>query len=278
LSETGPETSRGPQASPDPAPAGEPGVQTTTLEVRWVRKMIIMILAAGGFCLWGLYDAMVAYPARGELVARYDLREVIRVAELENKLAKVDTPEPSKEYERLSVGTPVDQFDQAKLHWLESLHRVGQLNPTHTTVHDPVARKNELDAEFAKTPGQSKPSPLSAWDIPVQWGIFGVCGAITLYLIVLMLKVKSTRYTWEARERRLGLPGGASIVPSDLDEFDKRRWHKFFVTMRVKPGHAPLGGKTVTLDLYRFAKLEGWVLEMEEASGLTPLEKPPAEA
>ncbi len=271
MTQIGPEPSPSPAAAPSPTPA--PGVETTSLDPRWVRKMVIMIIASGGFSLWGLYDAMVAYPDRGRTVARYDLRELIRVAEQDRRLDQVSTPEPTKEYERLSVGKPVNAFDQAKLQWLESLHRVGELDPTHTTIDDPTALRDSLDAEFAKNPGQTKPSSLSAWDIPVQWGIFGVCGLIALYLVGLFLKVKGTRFTWNAVERKLGLPGGASIVPSDLADIDKRKWHKFFVTLGIRPEHPTLGGKSVTLDLYRHARLEGWILEMEEASGLTPQER-----
>lgn len=270
---TPPTPADAPAATPSDAPGA---VESTTLDVRWVRKMIIMILAAGGFSLWGLYDANVAYPARGVLVSEYHLRDLIRVAKDDSKLARVNTPEPTKEFERLSVGKPVDAFEEAKREWLESLTRVGRLKPEYTTFTDPIAKMNELDAEFAKTPGQSMPSPLSAWDIPVQWGIFGVCGAITVYLLFLYLKVKATRYTWLATDKRLGLPGGHSLVPSDLAEVDKRKWHKFFVTLRIRPGHATLGDRAITLDLYRYAKLEGWVLEMEEASGLAPAEVAPA--
>lgn len=103
------------------------------------------------------------------------------------------------------------------------------------------------------------PSPLAAYDLPLQW-LFTVVGLLgTLYLLVLFAKVKATKYTFEPETHTLILPGGERIAAADLKEVDKRKWHKFYVTLETNDG------RSRTLDLYRYEPLEQWVLEMEKA-------------
>ncbi len=90
-----------------------------------------------------------------------------------------------------------------------------------------------------------------------------MCWGFALYLIVLWVRVAAKTYTWDAAHQQLGLPGGASLVPTDLADVDKRKWHKFFVTLEINDTHPKLAGQGVTLDLYRYVPLEEWVLEME---------------
>lgn len=234
----------------------------TTLERRWVFKMVVMIVVLAGFAVWAYYDATVAYPKRGEKVADSDLRELLRIAADEGKSNQVSTPDPVAELGRLAGKTTGSAFEQAKLQWLSSLSLIGRVSPEHTTITDPVAKKTELDTAAAKNPND-KPNRLSPWDIPAQWAILAVCGAIAIWLIILYLRVAATKYRWDENTKTLFLPGDHALVPSDIVDFDKRKWHKFLIFLGIRPEHPTLGGKTVKLDLYRHAFLESWVLEME---------------
>jgi len=142
------------------------------------------------------------------------------------------------------------------------------LTPEHTVIANIPDKKAELEAAAAADAGKETPSRLTVWDIPAQWAIMVVCGIIALWLAILVLRVMSVKYRWDPATLTLTLPDGSSITPSDIAEFDKRKWHKFLIELLIKPGHPTLGGKSVKLDLFRYAKLEGWVLEMEQASGL----------
>lgn len=108
--------------------------------------------------------------------------------------------------------------------------------------------------------GKTPPAALAAYDLPSQW-IFVIVGyGAALYLIFLVLRVIPKRYSYEPEEKRLILPGGAAFIPADVKEFDKRKWHKFFVTINLRDGRA------FRLDLLRYVPLEDWVLEMERAA------------
>lgn len=246
--------------------------ESTTLDRRWTMRMGLMTLGLAVFSLWGLYDATVAYPNRGMKVAESDLRELIRTAGDLGKSDQVSTPDPAAELSKLNDRErdqgSLNPFEQAKQRWLEALKRVGWLSPEHTVIANVAEKKAELEAVAATQSGQETPSRLTVWDIPAQWAIMGVCGVLALWLGALILRVASVKYRWDEGARALTLPDGNTITPSDIAEFDKRKWHKFLIELRVRPEHRTLGGKTVKLDLFRYAKLEGWVLEMEQASGL----------
>lgn len=233
----------------------------TTLERRWVFKMLIIITVLVGFAVWAYYDATIAYPARGAQVADSDLRELIRIAQEDGKAGQVSTPDPVSEIARLSDKRSGTALEQAKFQWLTSLSLIGHLTPEYTKIDDPVGRKSQLDAEAAKNP--NKANRLSPWDIPAQWAILVVCAGIAIYMIVLYLKVAAVKYRWDENSKTLFLPGDHQIVPTDIVDFDKRKWHKFLITLGIRPDHPTLGGKSITLDLYRYSLLESWVLEME---------------
>ncbi len=252
-------------------PASGP-TESTSLDRRWAFRIGLMTLGLLVFSLWGFFDATVAYPNRGKKVAESDLRELIRTASDQGKIDQVSTPEPVEELKRLTEREReqggLKPLEQAKQRWLEALSRVGQLTPDHTVIANVSEKKAQLEEAAAKETGQETPSRLTFWDIPAQWGIMVVCGVLGLWLAGLIARVASVKYRWDGTTKTLFLPGGDSIRPSDIAEFDKRKWHKFLIELRIRPEHATLGGKTVKLDLFRYAKLEGWVLEMEEASGL----------
>ena len=67
-----------------PPPAGPDAPTVTSLERRWLVRMIVLFVLFGGFAVWGLYDATVAYPARGRAVADDYLLDALKM--------KVDQP------------------------------------------------------------------------------------------------------------------------------------------------------------------------------------------
>ncbi len=104
------------------------------------------------------------------------------------------------------------------------------------------------------------PSPLAFYDLPLQW-LFTVVGfGGALYLIVLYLRVASKKYQYDEESHTLVIPGGATITPGDLKEVDKRKWHKFYVTLQLKDGTSR------TFDLMRHDPLEDWILAMEKVA------------
>ena len=166
----------------------------------------------------------------------------------------------------------------ARLEWLRALLAVGALSPetvaqqltddpdTETVTDGPRQRLAELREFWTGESAPQNPKPLATWDISVQWGIAIFCYALATLLIIHMLRVLSVKYAWEPEDKRLHLPGGATLVPDDLEDVDKRMWHKFIVFLKVKDEHDKLGGKELKLDLYQHAGLEDWVLEMERTA------------
>jgi hypothetical protein len=116
----------------------------------------------------------------------------------------------------------------------------------------------KLTREFWAT--AKTPSPLAAYDLPLQWLFTFVGLAGTLYLLVLIVRVRSRVYSFEPETHTLVLPGGERLAAADLKEVDKRKWHKFYVTLEAKDG------RSRTLDLYRYEPLEDWVLSMEKSA------------
>ena len=252
----------------------------------WVLKMLIFIVVVLAFGTWGLYDATVAYPARGEKYANWAKWQYLQAAAFADQeefgwfLNNASVADPVAELEHLTseeeqarnteaAQNPDSRSHRravakvARLRWLEGLKLIGRLSPEHTTIESPRARLEELGAEWASA---TQPKPLHGLDIPMQWGIMAVCYAVGLYLIVLFLRVATKRYAWDPGEQRLTLPGGASLVPADLAEIDKRKWDKFIVFLKVREGHDTLGGQEVRVDTYRHAHVEGWILEMERTA------------
>jgi len=102
--------------------------------------------------------------------------------------------------------------------------------------------------------------PLSGYDMPLQW-VFVTVGFVGGgALLFTMLRASAKKYRWDPATQTLTLPGGKSFTPADVKEFDKRRWHKFFVTIHLKDGTSH------TLDLLRYVPLEEWVLTMERTA------------
>ncbi len=258
--------------------------QTTKLARKWVMKMTVFMVLLVGFGLYGLYDATIAYPKRGEASASWHLHQYLSKSNEASSLtgelgipAGMTASEHMKDLEsRLSelsqsaAGTSSRSRDDAALlakhAWLKSLAVLGRLS-NERVANDLGQRPRDtlaaLDQIWTTT---SQPKPLASYDIPVQWlfTILGFGGG--LWMLIHIVAVASKKYTWEPASLRLGVPGGASVEPGDIEVFDRRKWDKFLVFLKVKPEHPQLGGKEIKLDLYQYEPLEAWYLEMHRAA------------
>lgn len=246
--------------------------QTTTLNRQWLIKTGIFFVVLLGFGVWGLYDATVKYPAMGRDYAEFQLWQYLSQAQSEGRLhlPGLGTDDAAAEIERLRAkpaqqGSPLSALESAKLEWLRAvtLFGAGLATPETTTIENAPQRLAELTATWqAKNP----PKPLAAYDIPVQWVfvVVGLGGA--LWIGALFVRVRSARYGWDPEEKRLHLPGGATLVPTDVAEYDRRKWDKFLMFLKIHEGHAALGGREIKLDLLRYTPLEEWVVEMERTA------------
>lgn len=249
-------------------PTAEPAArETTKLNRPWLAKMIIFSAVLVFFGLYGLYDAVIAYPARGLRHASFCEFQYLDTAKANGILdRRLSVPEPAAELARLraldhSRMTPVES---ARLDWLRALNTVGAMTPKTTTIDDPDKTYADLKNQWTTAAGAKKaPKPLAALDIPVQWVFVAVGLGGGLWLVVLFLNVARQRYVWEPATQTLTLPDGNSLTPADIEDFDKRKWDKFLIFLKIKPTHPTLGGRELKLDLYRHAPLETWVLDME---------------
>lgn len=255
----------------------EQSVQTSVTGKRWLRKFVIFALVLLGFGSWALYDAVWKYPDRGRRHAEWAEWQYLNVLNKEAQdrrdpgilTREAPVADPVAELERLSAAGAASSraSEAARWEWLTALSRVGDLVPENTSFQttSPRQRRDELDTKWSTA---SAPSPLASWDIPSQWLMMVAGYGLGGWMVLLILRVMSTKYRWEAATKTLILPGGARISPSDLSEVDKRKWDKFIVFLNIKPEVAKVGGQSVRVDTYRHDLVEGWILEMErEAFG-----------
>ncbi len=252
--------------------------ETTTLRPAWRLKMILVIIGVGALGIWGFIDASIVYPARGEKFARIvgelkyleaaagpaDNRRPIRAA-------TVSVPDPEASLadlvDRQKSTMGISDMEINRLTWLRALSVVGKLDPQFTTYtddggeRDPDSRLQELEAESKSN--KSTPTAVHKFDIAVQWLIFGVCMTVVLWCVLVVLRTASKRYSYDSATKTLTLPGGKSFTVDDIEDVDKRRWHKFYATIKIREDHPSLAGKAIEFDLYRRASIEDWVLEME---------------
>lgn len=257
-----------------PAAAPDSAELVSGLRRNWLitRGFITLMFIALG--VWGLYDATIAYPARGRVSASASEHRFLgaaRTAAAETNIAD-PAAENAKLAERIEKKQTLNAVERAKVEWFERLSRIGHLRPEYTTIprENKYERVTDLDSRLDALTKQwgstSAPTdhPLSAYDIPSQWLITAVGLAGGLYMLVSMFLGAAKKYRWNASTQALTLPGGGTLVPADLTEIDKRKWHKYYVTLAVSPVHPTHPGKRVELDLYRHTGLEDWVLAMEK--------------
>lgn len=244
-------------------------LQTTKLNRPWLAKMIIFCSVLVFFGFYGLYDALIAYPARGMRYASFQQYQYLDLAKANGLLGRnLSIADPEAERVRL-LQAPGQRtnVDQAKLAWLDALDVVGNLDAEHTKIDDPAAKHAQLTTEWTTQAGTKKaPKALARLDIPMQWVFVAIGFGGGLALIGLFLSVARQRYSWDAATQTLVLPDGGTLTPADIEEFDKRKWDKFLVFLRIRPEHPTLGGREIKVDLYRYTPLESWVLEMEKTA------------
>lgn len=251
-------------------------LEQTRLRPNWRNKMLIITIVLILFGGWGLLDAVWVYPARGAKVA--EIREYEHLEAISSewsgariRAADAGIPEPTQRLAELREirreRGSLDGRQSTAEAWLIALSRIGRLDPAYTTFteeageRNPNERLSELSTRWATI--TDRPKPLSSYDIPVQWVIMGGAWAFAAYIIVLMLRTASRKWTWDPETLTLKTPEGDAITPADLEDVDKRKWSKYFVSLVIKPEHATLGGKAVEVDLYRRDPIESWVLQME---------------
>ena len=258
--------------------------QTTKLARKWVTKMTIFLVLLVGFGFYGLYDATIAYPKRGEASASWHLHQYLTKSNEANSLTgelgipagmtaadnMKDLESRLNELSQSAAGTTPRSRDDAaqlaKYAWLKSLAVLGRLS-NERVASDLGDRPRETLAALEQIwTTTSQPKPLASYDIPVQWlfTFLGFGGG--LWMLIHIIAVASKKYTWEPASMRLSVPGGASVVPGDVEVFDRRKWDKFLVYLKIKSDHPQLGGKEIKLDLYQYEPLESWYLEMHRAA------------
>lgn len=261
-----------------PGVPGPGGVLKTKLNKRWLIKMLVFFAAMVILGVWGTIDAFWVYPARGYEAAEYQEMKYLTALEKAGGLSSASIKDPAQSLATLENSKPTSDVEQTKMLWLDSLSRVVSLEkiedeiaagrtPAYSTViADPRARLDELTQKWQSL---STPTALSRFDIPVQY-LFMVIGlAAAAYIAFFLLKCRGTVFTYHPVERRLTLPGGRTLVPTDIEDVDRRLWHKFFVELKLKGDEVPL-----KLDLLRYWPLEAWFLDMEKR---WPGYVPPAE-
>ncbi len=248
---------------------------TTSINRSWMLKMVAIGIIFAGFGAWGYVDASVVYPGKGVASAEYlkylYLDEVKRDAQARQSsiFAMVSLSDPVDELNRLRKTAPelLRPIDQARREWLDSLDIINKLDAAHTEIPSPESEHTRLHARFTTSTGTPNiPKPLSWWDIPVQWLICGLGLFVGAWMLVLIIVVSRSRYSWDAETRTLTLPDGSTLTVADCEDFDRRKWDKFLMFIKIRQGHVRHGGKELRFDLLRYVPLEDWVVEMEYAA------------
>lgn len=252
-----------------------PQKQRSSLAGVWRIKVAGIGAVAVLLGLWFLYDAAIGYPNRGERYAERMEFEYLREAGRGGSLRAddVSVPNPAQTLETLSreraEGRSLSDVRLTRLDWLSALRIINQLDES-VTVYESGDSERDPQTRFAKLEerwsGEGTPSPLTSYDVPVQWALFYVCTLVGLALFARVAWVARRPYWWEPDEKRLTLPDGSTLTPGDIEDVDKAKWHKFKVQVKVRPEHERHGGKWIMLDLYTTKQLEGWFLDMERTA------------
>lgn len=254
---------------------------STSLNKRWVWKMVAFLVAMLVLGVWGTYDAVILYPQRGLDSAEYLQMKYLDEADKTGGVTLAGVRTPSTALKRFKETPPSQPIEVAQSRWLEALALVRNLDKIEsqlaagatpdpdTSMPDASNKLAELKKKWA---AKNQPAALSAFDIPVQY-LFMVIGlGLSVYIVLFLLKCKGTKFRYHPATMRLTLPSGKSFVPAEIEEVDRRLWHKFFVELKVG-GLGP-----VKLDLLRYTPLEEWFLEMEKhAPGYVPPEEDKAD-
>jgi hypothetical protein len=245
--------------------------QWTKLNPRWLFKQAAMSLLFLGFGIWGLYDAMILYPNRGVAYADFMRFNYLKEAKMQGGAdwAEPSIADPQAEYEKLhkNLEGQKDTLARAKHDWLEALRVVHRLDPAHTQIAKPSEDHDVLAKRFTTTSGTAEsPKKLESYDVPVQWIIFYAGTGIGLIMFGFAGVVARHRYGWNPETKTLTLPrslGGSDLTLELCEDFDRRKWDKFLMFVKVSSAHPTLAGRELKFDLLRYVPLESWIVEME---------------
>lgn len=237
--------------------AGDGGVQTSTLNRPWLIKFLIFTVVLFAFGLWGLYDAMVAFPARGNAHAENLEWKFLQAAKREGKIgAAGEITDPVARFATLEKKLPRNDVEQAEYDWLLAMSRVSKLKPEYTTIERPNARLDALTEKWKGVTQQTK--ELAFYDLPMQWSFAAAGLGLALAVVVNIAMSAKRKYSWDPATTTLTLADGKQVRPADLADVDKTKWHKYFCTLVFADGSSP-----ADLDVLKYSGLEEWVLTLE---------------
>lgn len=236
-------------------------------------KLAIFSVGALGLGAWAVFDGAIAFPQRGREAAQFAQLQYLQAIRDAGAFSRASVDDPRQVLSDLrerqnellrnldaaqAAGRNVESrrlaVELKRLDWLDALSKIGQVDAAHTQISDPLEKIALLERDWSE---RKSPKTLSAYDIPLQWAIAGAAGVALAWMVTLVALTARKAYTFDPTTNTLTLPDGSTISPSDIAEFDKRKWHKFFVTIRLKDN------RRVQLDLFRYASLESWALAME---------------
>ncbi|MBS0188383.1 MAG: hypothetical protein JSS51_09955 [Planctomycetes bacterium] len=249
-------------------------LQRTKASPKWLGKQMIFILLVAGFGIWALADAMFVYPSRGVQAAEFLKLQYLKAAQEPGVLEKISVENPQAELQSLlerQATTTLTPVQKARLDWLEALRNASRLDAERTRITDPRAASDVLAKKFSNA--SQAPKALSRFDIPVQWGIAALCGALTAAMVFVLFRTVGTVYQYDTATKTLTLPSGATIKATDVALFDKRKWDKFLIYLKLRDDAPQMAAKEICLDLLRHSPLEDWILDME-ATAFPPAPEP----
>jgi len=257
--------------------------QRARLAPRYWVKQAIIVVALLGLGVWGALDLFVIYPERARRFATWAEWQYLNF--LDNppasagagvNLGMASVPDPREAYERM--GRPgytrnPETLEDYRANWLDALSIIGNLDPAYTTfprenpregdVGSPYDRRDELAADWESVDRSRAPKRLSRFDILSQWPIFLGGVGLAGYFAFGLFRAMGARYAWDESQAAITLPGGVRVAADQVEEFDKSKWHKFYVALVLGESHPTHAGRRVTVDLYRHTPVEQWILEME---------------
>jgi hypothetical protein len=164
-------------------------------------------------------------------------------------------PEP-----RLVATEKASASAPARKHYFDMREGEGYTVAAGSTEKTKLAPKDLLGVLTTAINTSNQVTPLSGFDMLFQW-VFVVIGfGGGLWMLLTLVRAAAKKYRWQPDTQALTMPNGKTVTPADIQDLDKRLWHKFFVVMHVK------GGEAYRLDLLRYQPLEDWVLAMEKTA------------
>lgn len=245
----------------------------TSVSPKWLWRILLVLVIFAGLAALGLWDGFVKYPKRGREYASYALMEYFSAAQADGRLsaAGVSVAAPATELATLKQAAAGngDPVTLKRREWLTALSRVEDLSKIEqenaglppggesaTVFADPGTLHDQLRQQFA---GKSPPAALNALDIPSQHAIWVVSGALALFALVKLISAYTRKYRFDPATMRLTMPCGKSFVPEEIEDFDKRKWDKYLVFLKVRGFDGEL-----KFDGLKYTNLEAWLLEMEK--------------